>query len=87
MLALASLALLKSGAPVTCTSGHCQGLAVDTQTLVELHAVRTPAIDVLFGAVTWASSLCVLLPLSSHRQQDYAPNSLLASTECISRRP
>ena len=64
LLALASLALLKLGALEICTANRCHALAFDTDLLTQLHARRTPVLDVWFRFVTWAGSLYVLLPLS-----------------------
>jgi undecaprenyl-diphosphatase len=64
LLALSSLALLKTGALEVCTAGRCHALGFDSQVLVQLHAWRTPLLDDFFAAVTWAGSDYVLLPLA-----------------------
>ncbi len=64
LLALASLALLKLGALDVCPAGRCHALAMDADMLSQLHAWRTPALDVFFEICTWAGSLYLLLPLA-----------------------
>lgn len=64
LLALASLALLKLGALAAYTAGRWRVPDIDATVLGMLNAWRTPALDSLFGALTWAGSLYVLLPLA-----------------------
>ena len=64
LVALISLAVLKFGALLLCPELHCRVPAFDSDTLIALHAWRSPALDGLFAALTWAGSLYVLLPLA-----------------------
>lgn len=64
LVALAGLALLKVGALLVCGGDRCITPAVDADVLMTLHAWRTPLLDQLFAALTWAGSLYVLLPLA-----------------------
>ena len=64
LLTLASLVLLKLGALEICATNRCHALTFDTELLSQLHARRTPVLDVSFRIVTWAGSLYVLLPLA-----------------------
>lgn len=90
LLALASLAVLKAGALLVCADGHCRVPAFDTELLIAFHAWRTPLLDRVFAALTWAGSMYLLLPLAlllavldtraAHTwQRSFLPLTLLSS--------
>ncbi len=64
LLALVSLAVLKTGALVVCPGGRCHALAIDVAVLSKLHTWRSASLDSFFQIITWAGSLYVLLPLA-----------------------
>lgn len=61
----AAAGLLWAGAATLCPSAACVIPSMDSRTLEELHALRTPWLTACFSAVTWLGSMWVLLPTAA----------------------
>lgn len=60
----ATVSVLWTGASLVCPAGTCGLLPLDRVWLTWAHQSRSNELDAVMGAITWAGSLWVLLPLS-----------------------